>query len=341
MVTSIKTTTRQSNIEFVRIIAMTFIVTGHTIGHGMHGTLPYSQTIWAITVTGVNLFIIISGYFHIHLCWKSLVKLLGMVLFYSLLSMVVSQCIFGKITPTKDWIIPTLYPLSALFPMSARGYYWFISCYLMLMLLSPFINLVLNHVTPKQYGLLLGILIYLSCVSGWFFNNGINRDGFNTFHFLTMYVIGDSLHRYNIASKIHSYQWLIIYIIITITFPFITHTHPSKTLRYNNPFVIAASIAFVNIFINLKFQSNIINKIARSMFPTYLIQEGATGQGLYNLLFWYYTQNKGYWILPFYFIGLFALALIIEPLRSQLMKKPLNKLTLWFNKQLPIFGKGF
>ncbi len=339
MATNIKATVRLSNIELVRILAMVFIVVGHTIAHGMHGTLPYSHTIWTITVTGVNLFIIISGYFHIHLCWKALIKLLGMVLFYSVFSMIAAQFIFGKITPTKDWIIPTLYPISALFPISIRGYYWFISCYLMLMLLSPFINLVLNHVTKKQYGLLLGVLIYLSCVSGWFFNNGINRDGFNTFHFLTMYTIGDSLRRYNIASKVHSYQWFIIYIIITIVFPFITHTHPSKTLRYNNPFVIAASIALFNTFINLKFQSNIINQIARSMFPTYLIQEGAAGQCLYNLLFLYSTQNKGYWILPLYLIGLFALALIIEPLRSKLMTKPLSKLTFGINRRLPIFEK--
>ncbi len=65
---------------------MMFIVVGHVVMHGFHGEVPCYDGIRALTVTGVNLFVLISGWFNIRLTWKSLLNLLGLVLFYQVLS---------------------------------------------------------------------------------------------------------------------------------------------------------------------------------------------------------------------------------------------------------------
>ena len=58
---------RNSNIELLRIIAMTFIVIWHISVHAQKGELNSHNYIVAFCTTGVNLFILISGYFGIKL----------------------------------------------------------------------------------------------------------------------------------------------------------------------------------------------------------------------------------------------------------------------------------
>ena len=61
------TKTRNSNIELLRIIAMMFIVIWHISVHAQKGELPSHNYIISITITGVNLFLLITGYFGIRL----------------------------------------------------------------------------------------------------------------------------------------------------------------------------------------------------------------------------------------------------------------------------------
>ena len=76
------TKVRNSNIELLRIIAMMFIVIWHISVHAQKGELPSHNYIAAITTTGVNLFVLISGYWGIKLKWKSLLNILSIVVFY-------------------------------------------------------------------------------------------------------------------------------------------------------------------------------------------------------------------------------------------------------------------
>ena len=62
---------RQSNIEFLRVIAMIFIVLWHVSIHAQKGELPTHNYIGAVTTTGVNLFLLITGYFSLKLRWNS------------------------------------------------------------------------------------------------------------------------------------------------------------------------------------------------------------------------------------------------------------------------------
>lgn len=118
----------------------------------------------------INTFVLISGYYGINLRVKSFLNLTGMVLFYSFLSSLSNIVIFwGGVNVN--------YIVSAFLPISHNHFYWFISCYLILMLLSPLINRGLQALSNQNILLIIGILVYINCITGWLFKNGINSNG--------------------------------------------------------------------------------------------------------------------------------------------------------------------
>lgn len=79
---------RKSNIELLRIVAMAMIVVYHVIIHGIAPTGILPKTIppmlCAPVIFGVNLFVLISGYFGIKLSWRSFLSLMYIIAFYKL-----------------------------------------------------------------------------------------------------------------------------------------------------------------------------------------------------------------------------------------------------------------
>ena len=61
---------RQSNLELLRIVAMFFIVVGHVFWHGFHQEASLHVPVRSVVIIGVNLFVLISGYFGINLRFK-------------------------------------------------------------------------------------------------------------------------------------------------------------------------------------------------------------------------------------------------------------------------------
>lgn len=142
---------RQSNIEAIRILAMAFIVFGH-----ISATLcNYSQcgnyekaflVLSHVGVCSVDLFILISGYFLIDRTKVNLnrvLKILVETVFYCF-TITVLFYLFGR---------TTLYDcLSSLNPMApTRFNYWFVTKYIGLMLLQPFLSRLAVSLSKVQY----------------------------------------------------------------------------------------------------------------------------------------------------------------------------------------------
>lgn len=131
---------RKSNIELLRIIAMVMIVIYHVIIHGIAPTEILSKTTLPILYTpvifGVNLFILISGYFSIKLSWKSFLSLMWIIAFYKLFHLCIDTFILQIEHTIFEWIVK---PFSG--PISGGG--WFIDIYVLLMLTTPLLRGVL------------------------------------------------------------------------------------------------------------------------------------------------------------------------------------------------------
>lgn len=330
------TKVRNSNIELLRIIAMMFIVIYHISIHAQKGEQSSHDYVVAITTTGVNLFVLISGYFGIKLKWKSLLNIVSTVIFYYAIQLIADILIFD-ITPSVEYFINIIAPIS-------RSPWWFMTCYIVLMLISPGLNIVKNNATDKQYKLIVTTFVFLSCISGFIFTNRlINPNGFNLFHFITLYFVGDAIKRFEIANYFNKSQLWIIYITSTIAL-FAYLKIISDNTKYNNPFLMIAAVSFFCIFSKSELESKKINTIASFMLPVYLLQDSLFGFKIYKIL---YTKGveldfAGFEyikILGIYIVALLTSAFVLEAIRQILFNRLIDKTCNRLKEKVNIFDE--
>ena len=155
--------TRNSNLEILRIIAMIFIIAFHLSRHGFDGidfvlSNPNSYFLYFLGIfgrIGVDIFVLISAYFMIksRFTFRKLLLLGGEVYFYSIIFLVIFTLFLTPVMPiTIMDIIKSILPISHA--------YWFITDYIALMLISPFLNILLTKLSKQEYLKLLLLLIY-------------------------------------------------------------------------------------------------------------------------------------------------------------------------------------
>ena len=329
-----KMSKRDSNFELLRIIAMLFIVVFHISTHAQGRELPTHKYICAITTGGVNLFILISGYFGIKLKWKSLLNIIGQLIFFYIVTLFLIYYFFDYNVGLTD-IARTFLPLSS-------SNWWFVRCYLMLMLISPAINIVLEKSTNKQLLFLMCVVTYLSCISGFAFKNTVNHNGFNLFNFTFIYMLGGVIRKYDIPNKIKSIHLVAICVIATF-FVFIYHCFNAKAV-YNNPALIIQVVALFCLIAKIHFKSTIVNSLATCMFPVYLLQDSPFGFKIYKVLYQYgkeqhFRGSEYILTLLFYTIVLFTCAILLEKARQWLMNKSIEHTANYLRKKLNLFGE--
>lgn len=174
---------RDSNIEFLRIILMIFIIMHHIISSVIapEFSIKGFACIDVVLHTAVIIFVLISGYFGINLRIKTLLILFLQVVFYSLTLTLLAVYIFNLGHPVD--VIKSLLPLSG-------NFYWFMTVYIELFVLSPFINKLLVNLSNRQYISLLVILGFLIFWFGLLRKTNISIDGKNIVNLIYIYIIG-------------------------------------------------------------------------------------------------------------------------------------------------------
>ena len=155
--------TRNSNIEIIRIISIIMIVISHYCVHGVlnPSTMPlglnrFLLEIFTLGNIGTVLFILISGYFMINskeIKLKKLIRLILQVMFYSIIIYIIIVLTRQEPFSIKDAI-------KNIFPITFKEY-WFASTYIMLYILSPFINKFLNSLTRKEHFVFVSVLLLI------------------------------------------------------------------------------------------------------------------------------------------------------------------------------------
>ncbi|MBQ5645275.1 MAG: acyltransferase family protein [Bacteroidaceae bacterium] len=326
---------RNSAFELLRIIAMSFIVVWHISVHAQQGELESHNYVIAICATGVNLFVLISGYFGIRLYWKSLLTLVSTIAFFNL------AIIIGKWSATKT--LPQPCEIKSLLAPVTNTHWWFINCYFHLMLLSPVINIVLNKASDRQYKYLLGMLLFMSCISGFVFGNSINLTGYNTFHFVTIYVVGDAIKRLNLPAKLPTKKYLALYITCVLGLLVYAMAGIPGSTNYNNPLVLAGAVSLFCLIARLNFHNKTVNYVATFMLPVYLIQDSSIGFSAYG-----YLYRKGqimnfqgfdyFAIIALYILALLGSAFMLDTIRRFILKRPINSISRTLEKKANIFG---
>lgn len=267
---------RLSNIELLRIIAMLFVMFGHThirISPMMHGEdmllapiASFFNTMMAcVSTAGVGIFIAISGWFGIRFKLSGVARYLYIVLFTLWATYGISiACGISEIDFEGIKVSLGFY----------HGY-WFIMGYLGLYLISPILNSFIEHASKQQHQIvLLSYFLYqsyYSWISGWY----DYYDGYSIIMFGGIYLTAAYIRKYPIIwLKKHSEILIVATNLLLTTIAFLSQWqlgHAARQIRDDNPLVILLSVLFILSFSKLKFQCRIINWLAGSCFAVYLI----------------------------------------------------------------------
>lgn len=168
---AVNTRARKSNFELLRIVAMLMIIAHHFASHGIQHDLDgnAAYVIWRNGSfinkisdclyapggkIGVGIFFMITGYFLINKYSFSLKKVVLESTFYGVFNSIIYIVFLcaGVLPMPENKINSILIPtVLALFNPAIGGVWWFISAYVMLILLLPFLNRILNNFTQKGY----------------------------------------------------------------------------------------------------------------------------------------------------------------------------------------------
>jgi surface polysaccharide O-acyltransferase-like enzyme len=165
---NVQTKVRNSNFEILRIISMVLIVTHHYAVHGFTvSELPYSLNMYIVEVLslggkwGVSCFVLISGYFMVNskITVRKIIKIIAETWFYSVGILLVFKCL---ITPEESIGIRTV--ICEMLPIGSVRY-WFVTDYVILMLMSPILNLVIEKMGRTMHrNIMIGAVVLWSVV---------------------------------------------------------------------------------------------------------------------------------------------------------------------------------
>ena len=264
---------RESNIELLRIIVMLFILMHHLIVHALcpaimseAGCLSADYATYSIMegffYIGVDVFILISGYFGIRLRARRIWSLYLQLAFYGLVTY-----LFGVAIGSAPFAPHTLITKSLLI-FSHASSWWFVICYLMLMFLSPFLNYGMKTMTKMQFVFALLCMTFLQVYLGWFWQKpAYDISGYSLLNFIYIYLIGGFIHRFvpDINSKQRSISLFTIYVVSAIIFggcnilrlyidvPF------GNLWAYNNPLLIISAVCLLLYVRTFDFSSKVVN----------------------------------------------------------------------------------
>ena len=343
---------RNSNIELLRIISMLFIILNH---YALRGGFTFespmqfnSILVYWFHLAGkiaVNVFILISGYF---LCTskganpKKVVRLLMQVLFYCCI-LIIAGWIIG--TVGKKQTIRLLFAVP-------YNYFSFVTYYMIMYMLSPWVNKLLASITDKSLLILWGIMTTIWVVIPTLFNsvfyvffdmNMTFGSTYGPFWFLYMYLTAAVIRRredhlgHEPKKYLLTAGGLIVFIMLAeVLLIFLSSKGVVAKGRieyfreYNTFFnVLCAVCAFMG-FKNLKMENRAwINKLASTSFGVFLIHANFS----INKFLWitiFHTpdvQNSPFLFLHAIFVAIavYALGSAVDLLRQKYIEPPVMK----------------
>ena len=339
---------RQSNFELLRIVSMLFIILHHISVHGGWGNggvfFPeeltinafFLQAILPLGKIGVNVFVLISGYFLINSTkdtWPKIAKLWLEMLFYS----VVVSIAFVFINDTEY----TARQIVSIFTPVLSYTWWFATTYLLMFALSPFINKMLHSCDENNHLKLIIGLVILWVIIPFFTNLSIELN--NLVWFVTLYVIAAYIRLYpdRFKKKSTTYVGLsLVFFAVLMTIAYLVditgftsefwsiYNPIDHNNMQNSPFSLIISFYLFLAFCKWNIKHNsVINIVAGTTFGIYLIHDHPLVRGyiyseVFDCLGHTYSDYLILYVLTIAVI-IFLSCMIIELIRNMIIDKTL------------------
>lgn len=348
---------RQSNIELLRILAILFIISFHYVyksGYVLTDLNAKTLTIksfWFLGELGVNLFILITGYFLINgkFSLKKLIKLILEVNFYYILTLWLTPVINNIIS--GGGVFPDFKTIILSFFSVTFNRYWFITSYILVYILSPYINKFLKSLSKEEHKkfLIISIIIWsiIPTIFGIFNNNTESFLYFNRFIWMIiMYILGAYIRLYSlkffnkntnkkaIVLSLISFIFMVLGIIVIFKFKDILLKigikEPAYFWRPNSVPMLILSVSIFELFSHFKIKNNkIINALASTTLGIYMLHDSPLASTLWKKIFKSLKcLNSKYAIA--YIIGhtfiIFIVGAIVDLIRQIIEKITIDKI---------------
>lgn len=327
-----KTKTRESGIELLRIIAMLMVMFVHADFLAMgapssadviNNVADASVRVWiqALTMCCVDIFVLISGWFSINPKIKSVSAFLFQCLFFYIGLYIVLMLLGQTNLSVKGLKICIV----------ATKLNWFIKSYLFLYILAPVLNTYVQQIDRKTQRNVLLAFYSMLFVYGWLFDATYEiANGCSTLSFIGLYLLARYIRLFQpklVSMPRKRYLLINVFVVSFITVLYITPPYLgilNSTFLGNiwisnvSPLIVLISVFFLLYFANLKFKSLFVNIVAASSFAAFLLHANP------NISPWYLEKCKswheefgilGWGYISLFVIFLFALSVMIDQLR--------------------------
>lgn len=336
---------RNTSLDLLRIICMMMVVGQHFFSHGglvndalIPGTVNWylGNLMYTLMIQSVNCFVLLSGYFQSTSCFKlkRVISTWLQVVFYSVLLYLAAALSSGT------WSVMELLK-SGLVVIFKQ--YWFVTAYILMYAVSPFLNCAVRSMNRKMHLLccvvLLGIfsvahnLIYISD-----FGNVLGGSSF--LWFCVLYLVAAYIRLYVPICSENRNVCFLVYIVCGVLIaverfaahliaPIVFGQVVMDSFFYSNNSIlnVAASIALFLVFRNSKVQNkwiqSIIQVFAPLAFGVYLIHD----HHAVRPILWGILNPAGFaqspWMIPYMLVcvvGIFVTCCLVEWCRQKLFR---------------------
>lgn len=314
---------RESGIELLRIVAMLFIIAHHFALHtgwpdasSFTFNLYYIELLKSLGKIGAAIFFIIFGYFlakskMTNANIKKIFKTAIPTWFYSITIFIVFTSI--SLYKVKIEIPIDQNSLQSIFPIISNAY-WFVSAYIVLELLSPFIKKMLEALNNRELACMISI--YVICC--WEFGSisYLISNNYAPLLVIPSCILYSSIGflAYRVKDKIKTKTIVLALTLSALVLLFspaiinilakVGYTYNENLFwQFDSPICIMMATSLFLLFEKIKLKSTAINTIASATFGVYLIHDNIFirtylwgGESVLNLP-GHYFDNKMHFII--------------------------------------------
>lgn len=325
---------RNSNIELMRILCILFVIGGHYYTHGIeYEGAPFWNEVFlkifgGFSKFGVNCFVLVTGYFGEKLTTRRIVPLIKDRWFYSVFMSVVLLTT-GVSQISMKFGLKTMFPL-----LLCRHNY--ITVFVVLYFFIPYLNILLNTLTKKQFGMLiLTEFIFFSVIPTVVGQFSVDMYSYILW-MVYLYQIGYYLKKYNPAIPWKIAMPVSVALLLACSLIIEPLLHIETKLRFantqNSCILLVASVAWLGFFANLKMPHiSLINWLAKSTFAVYILHDDPDVRAVIWSKIFHCKDYLDSSFLPVHFfisvLAIYFCCIAVDKIYAITLSKPLLKLT--------------
>lgn len=334
---------RYTGIELLRITAMFMILGLHYCGMGEASenaegiNLYFARFMMAFSYCCVNEFVLITGYFweknSLILPVGKCVKLYLQTIFYSVGCCLVFLCLGKSVFSLKE-IVYSFAPLTT-------RHYWFVSVYILLLLITYPLNILIKNMDKRTHSILVFLILLLYCLPSTILPLYMTPDetgGYSLIWFIALYIIGAYLQKYEPLKKLSPLKCFSAYsllcVMVFIAGVVLSALHQrfdikdywGAVYKYTSLPVVLSSVFLFEFFKKLEIKSLFAQRIIRTAAPltlgVFLLHNNLLVRRILLKNILQVPSFYSSWLMPLHYIAcviaVFVVCEIVEYVRQRL-----------------------